>query len=307
MEIYMRCNRAVQIVSFAFFLLLVSALVAAQAPKHDKAFWRGIAEHHYDVPNGESASALAHGLSSLLASPDPELRDDLGYSILARWIGRSNILQPDDLRTLADEWAANLKDGIGESGTNSVLKRSFSALCLSLLAEREAKIPFLGASRYHQLVADAITYLQAERDLRGYDAKLGWIHATAHTSDLLQALAASPMLTSDEESAILKAVEIRLASAPDVYRQGEQDRIAQAVLAVVRRADFATDSFEIWLTRMQAADKQVWEEPLTPESLARYQNHTYTLQALAVRMELESDSTKIAALRQRVLGILRSR
>jgi len=303
----MRCNRAVQIVSFAFFLLLVSALVAAQAPKHDKAFWRGIAEHHYDVPNGESASALAHGLSSLLASPDPELRDDLGYSILARWIGRPNILQPDDLRTLADEWAANLKDGIGESGTNSVLKRSFSALCLSLLAEREAKIPFLGASRYHQLVADAITYLQAEPDLRGYDAKLGWIHATAHTSDLLQALAASPMLTSDEESAILKAVEIRLTSAPDVYRQGEQDRIAQAVLAVVRRADFATDSFEIWLTRMQAVDKQVWEEPLTPESLARYQNHTYTLQALAVRMELEPDSTKIAALRQRVLGILRSR
>jgi hypothetical protein len=307
MGIYMRCNRAVQVVSFAFFLLLVSALVAAQAPNHDKAFWRGIAEHHYDVPNGESASALAHELSSLLASPDPELRDDLGYSIFARWIGRPNILQPDDLRTLADEWAGNLKDGIGESGTDSVLKRSFSALCLSLLAEREAKTPFLGASRYHQLVADATTYLQTERDLRGYDAKVGWIHATAHTSDLLQALAASPMLTSDEESGILKAVEIRLASAPDVYGQGEQDRIAQAVLAVVRRADFATDSFETWLTRIQAADKKVWEEPLTPESLARYQNHTYTLQALAVRMELEPDSTRIAALRQRVLGILRSR
>ena len=46
MGIYMRCNRAVQVVSFAFFVLLVSALVAAQAPKHDKAFWRGIAEHH---------------------------------------------------------------------------------------------------------------------------------------------------------------------------------------------------------------------------------------------------------------------
>jgi hypothetical protein len=307
MGIYMRCNRAVQIVSFALFVLLASALVAAQASKHDKAFWRGIAEHHFDVPKGESASALAHELSSLLASPDPELRDDLGYSIFARWIGRPNILQPDDLRTLADEWAGNLKDGIGQSGTDSVLKRSFSALCLSLLAEREAKTPFLGTSRYHQLVADATTYLQTERDLRGYDAKLGWIHATAHTSDLLQALAASPMLTSDEESGILKAVEMRLASAPEVYRQGEQDRIAQAVLAVVRRADFATGSFETWLTRIEAADKKVWEEALTPESLARYQNHTYTLQALAVRMELEPDSIKIAALRQRMLGILRSR
>jgi len=303
----MRCNRAVQVVSFAFFVLLVSALVAAQAPKHEKAFWRSIAEHHYDVPNGESASALAHELSSLLASPDPELRDDLGYSIFARWIGRPNILQPDDLRTLADEWAGNLKDGIGESGTYSVLKRSFSALCLSLLAEREAKTPFLGASRYHQLVADATTYLQTERDLRAYDAKVGWIHAPAHTSDLLQALAASSLLKSEEESSILEAMATRLASAPEVYMQGEQDRMAQAVLAVVRRTDFAADSFEAWVTRLEAEDKRVWDVPLTPESLARYQNHTYTLQALAVRLELEPDSTKIVALRQRVLGILRSR
>ncbi len=289
----MPCSRTILLGRFALLLVLGSGLLAAQAPKHDKPFWRGVAEHRYEVPNGESASALAHELSRLLASSDPELRDDLAYSILARWIGRPGILQPDDLLALADKWMSNLKDGIGESGTNSVLKRSFSALCLSLIAEREAKTPFLGTSNYHQLVTAAVTYLQTERDLRGYDAKVGWIH--------------SPLLTSDEGSRILRAVETRLASAPDVYTQSEQDRMAQAVLGLIRRTDFAADSFETWLTRLEVEDKKVWDVPLTPESLARYQNYTYMLQALSVRLDLEPDSPKITAVKRRVLGMLRNR
>jgi len=47
--------------------------------------------------------------------------------------------------------------------------------------------------------------------------------------------------------------------------------------------------------------------PLTPEALARYQNHTYFLQGLAVRISLEPDSARIAGFRKRVLEILRAR
>ena len=138
----------------------------AQCPtQHDRAFWLSIAQSHYAVPPNQSASTLAQELSQLLGSPDPELRDDLAYSILARWIARPNTLQPLELQALADEWRGNLRSGIGESGTNSVLKRSFSALCLASIAEREAKTPFLGETRYHQLLTDALTYLQSERDL----------------------------------------------------------------------------------------------------------------------------------------------
>ena len=300
----MRSSRAVWAV---LFLSLSPALLSAQSVQHDRAFWLTIAQNHYAVPQNQSASALAQELSQLLASPDPELRDDLAYSILARWIARPNILQPADLTALADEWRANLKSGIGESETNSVLKRSFSALCLSSIAEREIRTPLLGEQRYHQLLADALTYLQSERDLRGYDAKLGWIHATAHTADLLQALAGSPLLTKDEQTSILSALATRLSSAPQVYTQGEQDRMAAAVLAVIRRSDYDTASFESWLTKLQDEDKKVWANPLTPETLARYQNHTYFLQALAVRMSLELETPRIVDFRQRVLGILRTR
>jgi hypothetical protein len=274
---------------------------------HDKAFWRGIAKNHYDVPSGESASQLSQELSQLLGSPDPELRDDLAYSIFAHWIGRLSLLPQEILVALTDEWRGNLKSGIGETGTDSVLKRSFSALCLSLMAEREAQQPFLGESEYHALVADAVAYLQAERDLRGYDAKLGWIHATAHAADLLQALARSSLLSRDEQAAILSAIAQRLSSAPEVYIQGEQDRMAQAVLAIIRRADFDAHSFEIWLGALRDEDKNIWDNPLTPEILARYQNHTYMLQALAVRLVLEPESVRTSQYQKQVLAILRAR
>ena len=301
----MRSSRAAWAV---LFLSLIPALLSAQTVQRDRAFWQTIAHNHYAVPENQSAAALAQELSQLFASPDPELRDDLAYSILARWIARPNILQPSELQALADQWRGNLKSGIGESGTNSVLKRSFSALCLSSIAEREAKTPFLGEQRYHQLLADALTYLQIERDLRGYDAKLGWIHATAHTADLLQAREL-PLGEEVEQRRVTPPDELatRLSSAPEVYTQGEQDRIAAAVLAVVRRSDYDTASFERGLTKLQDEDKKVWANPLTPETLARYQNHTYFLQALAVRISLDPETPRILDYKQRVLGILRTR
>jgi hypothetical protein len=285
-------------------LVLFATTVAAQ-PQHDRAYWQAIVKNKSAVPEHESADVLSQELSALLASPDPELRDDLAYSILARWIYRGKISTPQ-LIILTDEWRANLKSGLGEVGTNSVLKRSFSALCLSSMAAREAKKPFMGAERYHQLVAESIAYLTAERDLRGYDAKLHWIHATAHTADLLAALADSSMLTKDEEKAMLSAIAARLATAPEVYTQGEQDRLAAAVVAVVRHPDFQTADFESWLKGMQDEDRDVWTAT-TPESLVRFQNHNYMLQALTVRLSLEPDSARTSEYKLKVLELLKTR
>jgi hypothetical protein len=290
-------------------VLLCAALsinAGATQAQHDKDFWRTIAKQHAAVPEHESADALSLELSTMLASADPELRDDLAYSILATWIYRGNVLSTPTLIALTDEWRANLKSGIGEAGTNSVLRRSFSALCLSEMAKREAKAPFMGPERYHSLVADAAAYLQAERDLRGYDRNLHWIHATAHTADLLAALADSPQLTSQEANGILQAIQSRLATATEVFTQGEQDRLAIAVVSVTRRKDFETSTFAPWLAQFQQEDRDVWTST-TPESLARYQNHTYLLQALTVRTLMEPGSPRMDDYRQQALLVLSKR
>jgi len=288
----------------ALIVGLLCAFATGQNP-HDREFWRSIVKNRYVAPESESADRLNAELSAMLGLADPELRDDLAYSILAVWIYRGEFSPPVLLR-LTDEWDANLKIGIGNTGDDSVLKRSFSALCLASVAKRELKAPFLGVERYHQLVADAVSYLQSERDLRGYDARLHWIHATAHTADLLGALAQDPRLTKEEGWKICEAIDGRLATATQVYTQGEQDRLAAAMVPIIARTDFDSSRFQLWLTHLTDEDLDVWNAT-TPEALARYQNHSYLLQALTVRISLEAESDRMREYRQQVLKVLAQR
>lgn len=271
-------------------LFLSLTLVAVAAPAHDRQFWEKIAQQYYAVPDGESPSALARELSGLLASPDSELRDDLAYSILTTWI-RAGKLANADLISLSDEWRANLKKNIGEAENDSVLQRSFSALCLSEIAARDVKSPFLGAERYHALLSDALTYLKEERDVRGYDAKIGWIHSTAHTADLLEALAENQALTTTEQEKILSGISDRLETAHVIYTHGEQGRLALAVMAITERADFQEEAFTRWLQQIQEKDRAMWKlSPIPLEEMSRYQNDSYMLDALAARMAIRNAS-----------------
>ena len=297
---------------FAAAILILSGTATSAAPQsapnHDRAFWRAIQTNHYAVPEGESAVALAHDLSGYLGSPDPELRDDLAYSILDVWIIERPQLSRQELIPFEEEWSTNLRIGIGESGTDTVLKRSFSALMLASIAQRDLNTQFLGDTRYHALLNDAISYLTSERDLRGYDATIGWIHATAHTADLLKALAENDLLTKADQHAILTAIAQRLATAPTVYSYGEQDRLALAVRAIVTRRDFDSEYFNKWLASLNDADGKVWKEkPLTPATLAAYQNRTYMLEALIARMSTESLNPTATAAQAKVVAIIARR
>ena len=268
-------------------LVLVLALAAPSFPpsggRHEKAFWREIARNRYAVPEGEAVFPLAKELSAYLASSDPELRDDLAYSILAAWIADRKRFSAGELRSLAEEWTANLRAGIGESGLDSVFRRSFSALCLASLAERDLETPFLGREGYRMLLDRTFEYLGREQDLRGFDAGKGWIHATAHAGDLLAALARSPLFTREDQVSALRAVGERLASAP-VFTFGEQDRLARAVAAIVEREDFDREAFRGWLAEMDKTDQLVWRDsPPKTDRLERFLNNSYFLRALVAR------------------------
>src|SRR5215475_7901570 len=229
-----RRSKLAQIIAVGAILGILASATSAQTV-HSKEYWQKIAANKYAVPEGEKAFALAKELSANLKSSDPELRDDLAYSILATWILRPGVLNGDELLALEEEWRGNLKEGIGENGTDSILGRSFSALCLSAIAEKELKTPFLGEERYRKLLDEALNYLKDEKDLRGFDAKKGWIHARAHTADLLAALAKHPSFTQQDQGNLLKAMGQRIETARVIFAFGEQDRLAKAIAALAER------------------------------------------------------------------------
>lgn len=275
---------------------------------HGKEFWRQIPKNHYTIPPGEEVFSLARELSGFLGLPDPELRDDLAYSILATWIVEQKQLSKQELLILEEEWQRNLREGIGEVGTDSVFKRSFSALCLSVLAERDLKDPFLGENRFRNLLDGALAYLRDERDLRGFDAKTGWIHATAHTADLLAELAENPLFTKEDQSRVLEAVAQRLATANEIFSYGEQDRLANVAAAIIARNDFNSEKWNPWVAKLDKEDSTVWQvSPPKLPALARFENDSYFLRATVAQISLRTNKPASVEAQKTVLTLLRQR
>jgi len=95
----------------AMFIIMCMAVdVAHTQGTHGKEYWRRIAANHYAVPEGQKAFALAKELSGYLKVSDPELRDDLAYSVLATWILEQDDFSREELLAL-EEWRRNLKGG----------------------------------------------------------------------------------------------------------------------------------------------------------------------------------------------------
>jgi Protein of unknown function (DUF2785) len=287
---------------------------ANEATAHNREFWRAIVKNRYAVPEGQPIFPLLRELSGYLGSPDPELRDDLAYTIIAVWFKHQK-LSSDELNTFLNEWETNLRVSVGEPSGDTVLKRSFSALCLASLAERDLKEPFLSEEQYRRLVADALAYLKDERDLRGFDPTIGWIHATAHTADLLTALVSNRLFRREDQGRVLDAVSGRISSAHEIFTFGEQDRLAMVAATIAQRTDIDSKSFDRWLSALDANDQQVWKDsPPKLDLLQTFENDTYMLRALAVYL---SNSAAASAsgeqssmqnnLRDEVMQLLRKR
>lgn len=259
-----------RVIPLLCLVVVVSSLHAAEPPAssaHDGAFWQKIVDNDAKLPEGESAPALIRELSQYLGSPDPVLRDTYAYSLSEAWIYRDQKLQPAHLRERLAAWSANLKSGLGEQGTDSVLLRSFSALELSLLAAYDLKSPFLTKAEFDALLGAGLDYLAAERDVRGYDPQKGWMHSVAHTADLLKFLARNPHLAPADQARILDAIAAKITTT-GALTHGEDERLARAVLSLVRRADFDAAAFRAWHGAYPAQQKALWSK--TPLDAARY-------------------------------------
>ena len=271
-------------------LLLTASSALAQAPSAERRgqpFWTALAKD-CAVPAGESAFGLVGEAVSLLGHPDSFWRDDVGYGVVASCAYRKKLLNPEERRALVARLSANLRRGIGESGTDSVLLRSFSALDLSILAALETAEPALDEAGYRRLVGAALAYLRDERDLRGLEPRVGWIHATAHTADLLKFLARDPRFAPADQVLLLDASWAKVtAPGTPVFTHAEDERLAAALLAVVRRPDFDPSALDLWLARFVALEKQVWTKtPPDPATLDASQNARNLLRGLHVLLSL---------------------
>ena len=106
--------------------------------------------------------------------------------------------------------AAGLGVGLGERDTDSVFRRSFSALILGECIGRDNDRPLVAGGKVLEWGDRVATWLLRERDLRGFVPGKGWAHAVAHGADALGTLARSPHVGTAELTVILDVIADRL-------------------------------------------------------------------------------------------------
>lgn len=236
-------------------------------------YWAKVIDGGFAVPADRDRTALVDELCNLLASPDPVARDDTAYPVLSQWIIRGEL--DDQLAALGDRLAATL-------GHAEVQARSFAAMTLAWVVLRDARTGLLGEASVPAWRHEFARWWLAEPDLRGWDDRLGWLHAVAHGADTLRAFGRSPRLVAPDLAALLAlAADRLLAPTGYLYAHGEDDRLAYAVGTVLTRPEVTEPAATDWLNRITAALRAD-----TPGPIPAWAANTFgTLRALYVVLD----------------------
>ena len=271
-------QRQVVITAIAFFWLSGNALAAVDCLNDADAlaYWEPIREKAEtdELP----ADRLALELVSCLGSPDPELRDRIGYELFAKWL-RSDSLNDETRHSLLEKLSAHLED----ASSDATLSRSFSALILAELMRSDGLKPFMSDADRQILLKAAAKALQSETDFRGLTDDIGWVHPVAHMADLQWRFVLHPATSSVQADDILRAVRTKVAPTTVSYAFNESDRLARVVATIVRRNLVDAGSIRNWILAFQVPQSmEKWSDAFqSPTGMAELHNTKQFLRALS--------------------------
>ncbi|PWN04142.1 hypothetical protein DJ010_00305 [Nocardioides silvaticus] len=246
--------------------------------------WRHVSAADFRVPADHRLSDLTAELTELLGTPDSELRE-LALDVICTWIERG--VYDDLLPGLGDGIATGLMAGIGESGTDTVFRRSFSALVVAEVIDRDSRRPRVSRTKIHEWGDRLATWFLMERDERGWVDGHGWAHAIAHGADAFGALARSPHCGPGELLVVLDVIGDRVTRTPgNVWYSGEPDRLAMTTLHVLRRGLVPDELVEAWLQRIATAARPRRDESTKSDVYLRTGNAAAFLRALYLQLAL---------------------
>lgn len=170
-----------------------------------------------------------------IGSTDPELRDQLIYTLFYRFIIEDEQLTNEQLIYLFNTTLKyHLFHGIGETASDTVFTRAFSTLLIALIVYQDRQQRFLSETDIDMLMAKLLAYLDCEIDTRGYVPEKGWAHSIAHVADAFDELALHPSLGETEFGEMLEALWSKVL-IPNIYIHDEDERLLNPIFALLGR------------------------------------------------------------------------
>ncbi|HWJ83219.1 MAG TPA: DUF2785 domain-containing protein [Nocardioides sp.] len=246
---------------------------------------RRLRQGHVRPPADHQIADLTAELTEMLGSSEPHVRDELALEMLSTWIEQG--VYDDLLPGLGDGIATGLMTGLGESGTDTVFRRSSSALVLADVIERDTVQGLVPPAKVLEWGDRLATWFPAERDLRGFVEGKGWAHAVANGADAMGVLARSPHFRDAELAVLLEVIGERATRpADEVWTSGEPDRLARATIGVLHRGLVPLDRVEAWLADVTATALRQRPPSVDDTGSASRRNTVAFLRALYLHLSL---------------------
>jgi hypothetical protein len=218
--------------------------------------WAAVQADDFAVPADGPLADLVDELCAMLASPVPEIRDDTAYPVLALWTARGVL--DGHLEALGDRMVEGLRH-------DEIQARTFAAMILGWVVLRDARTGQLDPGCVPRWRAAFASWWPHEADLRGWDDRLGWLHAVAHGADTVRAFARSPRLGEPDLRGLLElTVDRLLADGGYLFAHGEDDRVAYALATVLTRPELPAEAATAWLDRIDDAVRAGAPGPVPP-------------------------------------------
>lgn len=207
-----------------------------------------IKEDKYRVPTDLNITDIVFEMLRHIGNPDPDLRDELIYSILLNWIIYDNVID-DKLKEILDVVMDDnhLFYRIGENNTDSVFTRSFSALVVPLIIYRHRKQKLFNEEELINIFKKITRYFIEEKDLRGYVEGNGWAHSVAHTADALDELAMCNEIGYKELLYLLEIIQAKVCIGTKVYINEEDERLVTAIISILDRNLLSIEEVSRWI------------------------------------------------------------
>ncbi|GKV55327.1 membrane protein [Sporosarcina sp. NCCP-2222] len=222
----------------------------------------------------ESGGQLVEQMLGEIGSIDPVLRDEQIYGLFITLL-TERLIENDVMENLAIELISDrqLFCSIGETNTDSVFTRAFASLWLAGLLTIDQETPYLEEGVRRLVMERCSTYLQQERDVRGFVEEKGWAHSIAHGADLAAVIAGHPLTEKRLMPILLQGVSDSFWKGT-VYTDDEDKRLVEVIMALVKQ-EYPEEVLVEWIE--QVFDRLALEKSRSGYSRPFFQARTNTL------------------------------
>ena len=201
-----------------------------------KNLLRSIVDNDFKPLESPTPREFVHHFYKFLGSTDPELRDELIFSVMANWIYKGVYTQEDIYKIaetlVQDEYILN---GIGRENDDSVFVRSATALQLWAIIVTQKKKNFIPFNIIGTIFEKTMRLLQEEVDYRTYVSNKGWANSISHTANILLELVQLPEMKKPWILMIMNSICDKVLQPGFRFPGDEIDHLAAPVAEILLR------------------------------------------------------------------------